>query len=435
MLSASPGVHEPRGGMSGRLRARIVAGSFGVFLGIVVALVCAHGAVGALLRSGTRKTARKPTTASSMRAFREFQSPTGIDRPSGITAGREGDLWFTETRSSNIGRVTPSGKFKLFALPEHSAPTGITAGPEGNLWFTEGNSIGRITPAGKVTEFPVPPTEVPSPPPGPAITGSSPYQITVGPDGNLWFTEWFADKIGRITPSGTISQFQIPTALSHPYGITAGPDGNLWFTEEHADKIGRITPSGAITEFQVPTVGGYPYGITKGPDGNIWFTEAFTSKIGRITPSGVITEFPTPTLDSHPSSGITTGREGNLWFTEEAADQIARITPSGKISEFPVPTRESQPDGITATPSGSLWFTELYANKIARLEPRLLKCVVPKLHGKTLTEAGELLAGAHCTLGTVSKPAGSSHKLVVVSQKPVPGKTLPYGAKVSLRLR
>jgi hypothetical protein len=37
-----------------------------------------------------------------------------------------------------------------------------------------------------------------------------------------------------------------------PMGITAGPDGNLWFTGAGSDKIGRITTSGAVTEFQIP---------------------------------------------------------------------------------------------------------------------------------------------------------------------------------------
>src|SRR4029077_12946490 len=41
-----------------------------------------------------------------------------------------------------------------------------------------------------------------------------------------------------LTP--TITEFPIPTANSSPYGITAGPDGNLWFVETAANKIGEI---------------------------------------------------------------------------------------------------------------------------------------------------------------------------------------------------
>ena len=80
-----------------------------------------------------------------------------------------------------------------------SAPRGITAGPDGNLWFTEasGNNIGRITAAGAITEFPIP------------TVGSGPQSITAGPDGNLWFTEFSGNKIGQITPAGAITEFPI----------------------------------------------------------------------------------------------------------------------------------------------------------------------------------------------------------------------------------
>jgi virginiamycin B lyase len=41
--------------------------------------------------------------------------------------------------------------------PHHGwvRPAGITAGPEGNVWFTEngGDRIGKITTAGVVTEY------------------------------------------------------------------------------------------------------------------------------------------------------------------------------------------------------------------------------------------------------------------------------------------
>lgn len=74
-------------------------------------------------------------------------------------------------------------------------------------------------------------------------------------------------------------------------GITVGADGNLWFAEGSANKVGRITPSGSVAEFAVPTVGASPQYLTLGSDGNVWFTEHGVGKIGRITPSGSVTEF------------------------------------------------------------------------------------------------------------------------------------------------
>src|SRR5688572_14768365 len=73
----------------------------------------------------------------------------------------------------------------------------------------------------------------------------------------------------------TITEFPLPAATSSALWITSGPDGNLWFTEFFGAKIGRITPLGVITEFPLPTPPGVdPLGITAGPDGNLWFTIA-----------------------------------------------------------------------------------------------------------------------------------------------------------------
>src|SRR6266545_3148295 len=71
----------------------------------------------------------------------------------------------------------------------------------------------------------------------------------------------------------TIFEFVLPTASSGPDAITAGPDGNLWFTEFGANQIGRITLTGEITEIALPTGDANPHTITAGPDGNLWFTE------------------------------------------------------------------------------------------------------------------------------------------------------------------
>ena len=112
--------------------------------------------------------------------------------------------------------------------------------------------------------------------------------IAPGADGNLWFTDpGTTPAIGRITPSGQITEFTTGlNAGSYPVGIAPGVDGNLWFTDERTGAIGRITPSGQITEFSSGlNVGSIPVGIAPGADGNLWFTDAAATRaIGRITP-------------------------------------------------------------------------------------------------------------------------------------------------------
>src|SRR5262249_15073209 len=69
---------------------------------------------------------------------------------------------------------------------------------------------------------------------------------------------WGALPVGAGDPVGQITEFT--DGLTHnngPNRITNGPDGNLWFTEgasaaqqpQQTAKIGRITPSGVVTEF------------------------------------------------------------------------------------------------------------------------------------------------------------------------------------------
>ena len=79
-----------------------------------------------------------------------------------------------------------------------------------------------------------------------------------------------ADKKGHVT------YFSLGiTPGAYVQSITAGPVGNLWFT---ADRIGRITPAGEITEFSAGLTDADPSEITAGPDGNLWFTEGYVAE-------------------------------------------------------------------------------------------------------------------------------------------------------------
>ena len=229
----------------------------------------------------------------------------------------------------------------------------VIVGPGGNLWFgdNQNNQIDVMN-----TSFQVIKTY--------SVSGGA-YSMAVGSDGNIWFTNPVNNTIGKITPTGSVSTYSIPTSDSYPMDITLGPDGNLWFSEYLGNKIGTITTSGVITEYSIPTSGSKPIAITSGPDGNLWFTESGASKIGKITPSGTITEYTTPTSNSVPW-GITSGPNNNLWFTENNVGQIAKITTSGVITEYSASV--SFPAQIIYGPDGNLWFSNL-SDQIYSLNP------------------------------------------------------------------
>jgi virginiamycin B lyase len=220
----------------------------------------------------------------------------------------------------------------------------ITDGPDGALWFTASDpgEIGRITTSGSVTMYPLPSPD------------SAPGGITRGPDGALWFTEVTDTglEIGRISTSGTISQY-VPRSSSASDlvagGITEGPDGALWFTAPDAGEIGRITTSGSITEYPLSTPSWDPTGITTGPDGALWFAGA--SGIGRITTAGAIREYPVASANY-----VATGADGALWFTDQQDDLVGRITTAGSVTTYPMPS-VNYPWEITAGPDDALCFT------------------------------------------------------------------------------
>lgn len=116
-----------------------------------------------------------------------------------------------------------------------SEPLAITAGPDGNLWFTKQatSRIARINLSGHVRNYRT-------------TTPGSPRGIATGPDGNLWFTEPSRNRIGQITLAGAITLFHAPIADSFPGSLTAGPDGNLWFTAPRAQGVGSIAPDGTF---------------------------------------------------------------------------------------------------------------------------------------------------------------------------------------------
>jgi virginiamycin B lyase len=162
--------------------------------------------------------------------------PQDLKSPVGSALDGSGNLWVTDhatnvffkydVTNGNITKfVTSVASSKIYGgtTPPnaYTLPYWIARGSDGSLWFNEhtGNKIARFDPEkSALTEYWIPsqnnlwaqcPTKE-------ATCGvANALQFAVGPDNQIWFTEWTENKIGQVD-----AEKQVPFDISAPEGIT-----------------------------------------------------------------------------------------------------------------------------------------------------------------------------------------------------------------------
>lgn len=280
-----------------------------------------------------------------------------------LTAG-PGGMWYSALGPKQIGRVSPAGGVRRFALPiaavdASAGSNDLVAGPDGNVWVTARTAsawvLVRVRPNGKGTVVDL---GMPNQPGKDAVAALGTHK-----GGPLWFGVWWnraatitvdgtvasgpgvaegfpqtaaaigwaADRTGAMwfvygrgygrIRGGTVSTWEPADGHKHEFrDIALGPDGNMWVADNNnAERlgVGRISPTGALREFRVP---GGPWSITVGPDRNLWVSLPY-SGVARVTPKGMVTTY--TGVGPNPSS-IASGF-GKLWLVTANAGAIARI--------------------------------------------------------------------------------------------------------------
>ena len=255
----------------------------------------------------------------------------------GVVVGPDNNLWFDDANNEVLVRVTMTGSPKI--LQPSVAPFYLTVGADKKFYVANGDDgqIGTMTTAGVTNRFSTP-------------SGDHPTSLTLGPDGNVWFIEFH--HVGKITKKGVITEFTLPDPFIGGSGITSGPDGNIWFTENQVSKIGKVTPTGTVTVFPIGN-SCLPNGIVRAKDGNLWFRCG--SNIGRITPAGVITLVPTTTTGNNFVQDMAEGPDGDPWFTDDNTGIHEIDTSTLAITDFTPPNSGFNNYTLITGPDGNVW--------------------------------------------------------------------------------
>jgi streptogramin lyase len=258
--------------------------------------------------------------------------------------------------------AAPVGALKQFKVPTaNSQPRAITNGSDGNRWFTEGTEftsapakIGRITPAGSITEFDA------------NCQFCILTDIVQGPADILYLTSNNPILLRFNVATGTfLTPIDIPNSNAVA-GDLAVHDDDIWFTDFNNDSLWRYNiTAGQFTQFPLQI---QPSDVAIDSAGSAWFTAPFDNSVNRLNPAtGTVESFPVP--DGLSPRQITIATDGQIWFTSRFVPQgVGRLNPTtGVVTTFPTPNNPG-PEGIAASPDGSIWFTQTTKGNIANID-------------------------------------------------------------------
>jgi virginiamycin B lyase len=245
-----------------------------------------------------------------------------------IQRDHDGNMWITQADHDTLTKLdVHTGVFTYYPLPkigddQGAYPHTLRFDAEGKIWFTltKSNHLARFDPTtAQFTYYRLPPSD-------PVEIGLSipvAYGCEVAPDGEIWFSQLFGQRVGRLDPaSGTITVWKPP--FYGPRRLRAGADGIVWVPGYGSGVLGRFDP--AIERWKV-------YDLPTGPPGPPGYGNA-----------------------EEPYALNANRQTGDVWITGSASDTLIRFDPTGeRFSAYPVPTRGSFMREIVFDPDGNPW--------------------------------------------------------------------------------
>ncbi|HYC88740.1 MAG TPA: NHL repeat-containing protein [Thermoanaerobaculia bacterium] len=342
-------------------------------------------------------TIRKVTPGGVMSTF-----VSALNGPRAMTIDGSNNLYFTS--GGGIYKCTPLGVQTQIA---GIGGDGIAVDASGNVYVSSGLQIFKVTPNGTVTTLAGTMFQGHQDGPGSTATFLFVNGLGLSPDGSLLYVaDQGNDAIRAITlPGAVVSTFAgkangrgyadgtgLAAQFSNPTDSVLAPDGNLYVTDTFNNRIRKITPAGVVTTFVGGTRGNMdgtgtsaqlsdPTGIAVGDDGGNWVfyvTDLENDNVRKITQAGVVT---TVATGMNGAYGVAVAADGDVYVSETYGHTIKRIDmPSGTVTvvagfpgtpDFRDGTGTSAyfqyPAGIALDGSGNLFVADSSNNRIRQV--------------------------------------------------------------------
>lgn len=308
-------------------------------------------------------TVSVPVLSFTARKINPAGATSSVYQASAIQAQADGTLLLRapasgdEQQRHSLLKFDPAtGNFNFIPFPVTGFET-ITSSaiaPDGRVWVTvrgvtaAGSSLYAMNASGQTQKFLAGTTDT--------LNG-----LTATPDGQVWYTQYVTDKVVALNPS---TNALTPYAVQeNAENLTQGKDGNLYYTQFYANPaIVQLNPkTGVSKSFPVGTPNvSLPTALTAATNGTLYFIESRTGSVWNLDPAtGKQSKLPLPT-GAHPTD-LAAAPDGTLWVADPSAGLLYRVA-SGASSAASIPALKaadgtpSGPRALTVTPDGKLWY-------------------------------------------------------------------------------
>jgi tripartite motif-containing protein 71 len=307
---------------------------------------------------------------------------TQVERPVGLAADSNGDLFVADSALNQISQFTPTGFSHIAQWPGSGDPTWLALDGKGDVYVTDPS-------AREVTEYATTSGTVlrawHANTPGSMF--KTPAAIATAPNGAIFILDSGRGRIMRLTRAGRWSVVGPERSASprgnSPQAIAVDGGGNLYAVDR--DRILQRAASGSWSVYwQARGSAGLPYigpigGIASDLQGNVYFTDFGSGNLLRLsgTPASpeVWGQNATGRLSWHPE-GVAIGRNGHVYVTGQQSAALLELTGAGQLSRSesidssaPIAGLAPYPHGVAVDPRGFAYITDELNDRVLKYSP------------------------------------------------------------------
>jgi sugar lactone lactonase YvrE len=318
-----------------------------------------------------------------------FGTHARFSEPFGIVAAPDGTIFVADAGHSDcIRRITPDGHVSTVA-DGFSTPSGLALAPDGTLYVadTGNHAIRRITPDGSAATLAGDGTPGYADGPAHQARFNGPIGLAVAPDGRIFVSDTYNDRIRVIGVDGIVSTLAGSgqpgaddgvadgASFDTPTGLAFDGRGNLYVADIGRSIIRVVDMNGRVTTPAWAQGNGFfrPLGLAVGPDGELYVADE-VGRIVAIRPDGAtrtlagagvgFRDGPGATAQFRRPSGIALRQPGQLVVADAGNALVRMVAAPSQVGVQPPTSPAIRPqfdaDAFNLTPL--LWPVGSFAD-------------------------------------------------------------------------